>query len=84
MRRVALTTLDNPWDPFDNYPEWYQFDTSHGYGTSSYLARIVGPVYELGESESLRALEEAIDEILEFNLLGIYKKVVREDSVAEV
>lgn len=78
MRRVALTTTDNPWDPFDNYPQWYQFDAAHGYETTSYLARIVGSVYELGEKEEVRAVEDAIDEIVEFNLLGLYKKVVRE------
>jgi hypothetical protein len=70
-----LTTVDNPWDPFTQFDEWFQFDVSHGYNTSAYLARIVRSSDDMSEAVQDVALEQAINEIVEFNLLGIYKKV---------
>lgn len=37
---VAITTKDNPYSPFDQFNEWYQFDIRHGYNTSEWLARL--------------------------------------------
>lgn len=70
-----LTTVDNPFDPFTRFKEWYAFDTSKGYYTSSYLARIVVTSEELSEADQDLALEQAIDEIVAFNIPPIYKKV---------
>ena len=28
-----LTTIDNPFNPFTNFDDWYAFDTSKGYNT---------------------------------------------------
>ena len=78
MRRCALTTLDNPHSPFDNYIAWFNFDERQGYGTSSFLARLVTGTEDLGEVEYERAIEDAIDEIVKENVLGLYKKVVVE------
>ena len=75
MREFALTTTDNPFSPLSQFDEWYAFDESHGYHTCSYLARITSTSDELSEEDQDEALERAIDEIVEFNALGIYKKV---------
>jgi hypothetical protein len=80
-RRVAITTIDNPYDPIEDYQSWFNFDTRNGYNTSSYLARLVKSSEELGEAEYQRAVEDAIDEIIYENLLGLYKKVVVETSI---
>ena len=29
--KVALTTVDNPFDPIDNYDEWLHYDEEKGY-----------------------------------------------------
>lgn len=78
-RRVALTTIDNPHDPFTDYTSWFNFDTRHGYHSASFLARIVKGSEELGETEYHRAIEDAIDEIIQENILGLYAKVVVEN-----
>lgn len=77
MKQVMLTTVDNPYDPFDNYDEWYAFDAQKGYHTPEYLARVSYTSEELSELDELEAINEAIDSILLLNPLGIYKKVER-------
>ena len=80
-RRVAITTIDNPYDPIEDYPSWFNFDTRNGYNTASYLARLIHSSDDLGEAEYQRAIEVAIDEIIRENLLGLYKKIVVETSI---
>ena len=35
-----LTTVDNPFDPFTRFEEWYAYDVRMGYNTASFLERI--------------------------------------------
>lgn len=72
-----LTTVDNPWDPFTQFDQWFVYDTQSGYNTAAYLARIVRSSDELSEPDQAVAIESAIDEIVYYNILGIYKKVSR-------
>ena len=80
VRVVALTTEDNPWNPFTDYDSWSAWDESHGYCTESYLDRIAMLSDSLNDELKAKYEEEAIDEIINFNK-GIipYKKV--EDTV---
>ena len=72
-----LTTIDNPYDPFTEFDKWYDYDVSHGYNTCSYLARIANTSMDLPESINRMETERAIDEICEFNLIGLYRKVTK-------
>jgi len=74
-----LTTLDNPFNPFTQWDQWLSFDRGKGYNTVSYLARIVKSSHELTEFQETRAINEAIDEILALNVLGIYVAVTKEN-----
>ena len=80
MREVALTTTDNPYDPFDQYDLWKMFDEGSGYFSESYLMRIANVFPEMTDQEYEDEIERAIDEIISFNLTNSeadYKKVVR-------
>lgn len=79
-RVVALTTIDNPYDPIDNFDEWYAFDVQKGYNSCAYLARIVSDSNKMIDEEIRKDTEEAIDEIIKYDFLGIYRKVVRESK----
>lgn len=79
MLNVAITTIDNPYDPFEQFDEWFAFDELKGYHSCSYLARIVRSSDELSIENQLYALDQAIDEIIRENPNGIYKKVVLEE-----
>ena len=74
---ARLTTTDNPYDPFEEFEKWYAFDEHNGYHTCEYLDRVVSISKETSESDRNAAINEAIDEILHFNLTGNYKKVTR-------
>lgn len=76
IRDTMLTTIDNPFNPFTQFDEWKVWDEAQGYYTCEYLARIVRTSDELSETDEALAIEDAIDEIVKFNVLGIYKKVV--------
>ena len=74
MEEYMLTTSDNPFDPFTQFDEWYAFDTSHGYNTCAYLARVLVTSDELSEEDQDMALDTAINAILELNVTGNYVK----------
>lgn len=76
-KRVMLTTIDNPFDPFTQYEDWNTYDEEKGYYTNNYLARIVKTSIEFNEQEQLSAINEAIDEIIKLNVLGLYRKVIK-------
>ena len=78
MRQCMLTTVDNPFDPFTEFDSWYTWDFNHDYHTPGYLARVVVSSEELSEGEQLRAIEEAIDTILEHDEMDLYIKVFSE------
>lgn len=79
----ALTTVDNPYNPFDDFKKWYMFDNDHGYNSCSYLARVARTSDALAPNENDKALEEAIDDIIRLDFMNIYKKVTREVSPEE-
>lgn len=75
-----LTTVDNPYNPFTHFKEWFAFDTVSGYNTASFLARIVITSDDLSDADQALAIQDAIDEIIEENVLGLYQKVLRPET----
>lgn len=73
-RRVALTTFDNPYNPFTQFTKWFLFDVEKGYNSCGYLARIARTSEEFTDEENNREIERAIDEIIKYDFLNIYKK----------
>jgi hypothetical protein len=70
-----LTTIDNPYDPFEKFDEWLLYDNLHGYNTSGYLDRIAKTSNQYSDEENNIEIERAIDEIIKFDFRNIYKKV---------
>ena len=75
-KAVAITTIDNPFDPIDQFDEWFAFDNAKGYGTCSYLARVAKTNDSFPEEMQVEETERAIDEIIANDFMHIYKKVV--------
>lgn len=75
-KRFAITTIDNPFDPFDDFINWFVFDTIvKKYNTCGRLARLCPDFEQLSEQESLKLLEEAIDFMVLNDPLQLYVKV---------
>lgn len=72
---VAITTVDNPFDPINEFDDWFRFDTDKGYNTCSYLDRIALTSSSMSDTENQVELERAIDEIIKYDFQNIYKKV---------
>ena len=77
MTEYMLTTVDNPYDPFDQFDVWYQFDMDKGYGSCSYLDRIARTSDQLSDEEDNQEIERSIDGIIKYDFQNLYKKVSR-------
>lgn len=80
MKETMLTTFDNPFDPFDQFTSWFLFDVEKGYNTCGKLARIAKVTDDMSEKEKDEEIERAIDEIITYDFLNIYKRVTRDNN----
>ena len=75
MRRSMLSTSDNPYNPFTHFREWFAFDSQKGYHSLSYLGRVALTSDQLSQDDDDEAVEDAIEQIVELNPLGIYVRI---------
>ena len=78
--KCALTTFDNPFDPFEQFTSWFLFDEEKGYHSSEYLGRIARTSDQLSEEENNLEIERAIDDIIKYDFRNIYKKVKQKNA----
>lgn len=81
--RFALTTFDNPYDPFEQFTQWFMFDEEKGYHTTAYLGRIARTSDQLSDEENNKEVERAIDEIIRYDFQNIYRKVTSKSETNE-
>lgn len=82
MSGSMLSTVDNPFNPFTQFDDWQAYDERNGYYSCNYLARIAFTSDALSDEENDRIIENAIDEIVKTNPLGIYRKIKNIDEAA--
>lgn len=75
MIEYMLTTVDNPFDPFTEFDEWYGWDRDAGYNTPALLARIAKSSDDISEPDQALAIQQGIDEIVQTNASGMHRKV---------
>ena len=73
--QCMLTTIDNPYSPFDQFTSWLMYDMDKGYGSCAYLDRVAHTSDQMSDEENNNEIERAIDEIIKYDPLNIYKKV---------
>lgn len=81
MSEFMLSLASNPYDPFDEYDLWKQFDTHEGYDTAGLLARVLSTSDALSQPDQDLAVEQAIESILANpSFSGLYVKIERSSS----
>lgn len=80
MAEYMLSTFDNPFNPFDDFDSWFQYDSDKGYNSCSYLARIARTSDQLSDEENSQEIERAIDEIIKYDFMNIYTKIKGEEE----
>ena len=81
VSNCALTTVDNPFNPFDDFNQWFMFDIEKGYDCCGLLARMANYSDDLTDSEEELETERAIDKIIKLDLTDKYKKVFNEHII---
>lgn len=74
-KNCMLSTIDNPFNPFEQFTSWHLFDKEKGHNCCEYLMRIANVSDELSDEESDEEIERAIDEIIKYDIRKIYTKV---------
>lgn len=72
-----LTTIDNPFDPFTQFDEWFAFDSRKNYNSSGLLARIAKVPEELGDFQEKLSIVQAMNDIIRLNASGVHTVAVR-------
>lgn len=72
---VAITTVDNPYDPLNNFSEWFMYDIDNGYNSCGLLDRFAKTSDAMSDTENAKEIERAIDEIIKYDPFNIYRKV---------
>ena len=80
---VMLTTIDNPFDPFEDFTSWFMFDIEKGYNSCGRLMRIAKVTDDMSQKEYDEAIETAIDELIIIDFLDIYRKVTKDTSESD-
>ena len=76
--QVWLTSVDNPFDPFTDFDNWYRYDTEKGYYTAGLIARFTdADSFDLSDNDYASEIEQAVERALETDLEGRLFKVVR-------
>lgn len=83
MVQCWLTTIDNPFNPFEQPDQWRSFDVDHGYFTSEYVSRIAKTNIEMSEKEYNSEIERACEEIMQLNPVKIYKIIRKNIKIEE-
>lgn len=81
----AITTVDNPFDPFDQFNDWLMFDKEKGYHSCERVVRLAKFTDDMSEPEINEEFERAIDRLISLDCLDIFKKITRkaEDNESE-
>lgn len=85
MANVWLTTINNEYNPFTHFDEWYSRDIELARKENrptccGYLARIMHEDDDVSDSEYNEIVETVIDEICELNPSGTFLKIDEKEA----
>ena len=84
MSRCMLSTIDNPFNPFEDFKDWLMYDSEKGYYSCGYVGRISRTSDLLTDEENDLEIERAIDEIIKYDFTNLYIKVKEDENKKQV
>lgn len=79
ITKSMLSTKDNPFNPFEDFKNWFDYDSDYKYNSCGILDLITGDMSKLSPTEQALKTEMAIDSFINSDPLGIYIKVQRDE-----
>lgn len=70
-----LTTVDNPYNPFEEFAKWFVYDSIHNYHCCSIVSLASPTSHSFSDAENNFLIEKAIDDLISNDFSGVYKKV---------
>lgn len=64
---IAITTIDNPYDPLDDFMNWFLYDSTHNYNTCGWLARFTNTTETFSSYENQLEIKHGIEELMKIN-----------------
>ena len=81
-QEIMITTIDNPFDPFEQIEAWRLKDIELQHFTCERLARITRLSPEMSDFEKEKEIERAIDEIIKYDPEDKFIKVTRQATTS--
>lgn len=81
-----LTTIDNPFDPFEQYESWLNYDKRMNYDTPGLQSRYARTSDELSDAENEIEINDAITRVIVNDPLNMYirvRKLVKSTSQSD-
>lgn len=74
--RVHITTIDNPFNPFEDFASWYDFDMEKGYCSCQRVARLANITDDMTDLEEEAEIERATKRLVEIDPLDVFQLYV--------
>lgn len=71
--RVHITTIDNPFNPFEDFASWYDFDMEKGYCSCERVTRLANITDDMTDIEEEAEIERASRRLVEIDPLDIFQ-----------
>ena len=71
--KVHITTIDNPFNPFEDFASWYDFDMEKGYCSCQRVARLANITDDMTDIEEEAEIERATKRLVEIDPLDIFQ-----------
>ena len=76
-----LSTIDNPFNPFNDFIPWLMYDIEQGYNSCGILGRIVNLTDDMTQNEVDAEISRAIDAIVDNDFTGTFIRKYDNDPV---
>lgn len=68
MQSYLLTTVDNPYDPVNDFDRWYDYDVRKGHDTCGKIASLAYTSASTVGAEDQRNINAAIDDLIRHDI----------------